>query len=511
MDQFFYFICCAVLLGFVDFCVQGRCMRRRDQRELVPLDPEIDRTLRERTRALRQQQLAEARFNPLFEDEMEDRVLNQNQPPINHPPGNNNGNDRNGHEVNQEQQGEGDRTTTMMEEFHPYNMATQHSAIVVPNQAINFELKPQLLHMVRQEAFRGTPLCDPHLHLMNYNQLCGSINAVGAQLDGVKLKLFPFSLRDQALEWYYSLPQNSIHSWSEMTDQFLLEFFPLSSVRKVQDDIDHFKQLEMESLHEALKRFKALMKKCPNTDRPPTDKFFLGLNWATMKEVNSASGGAFLDLDRHVAWRLVEKMAKSDRQLPQRGHQGSVAAVSESSDLSGKMDTMLQHIAALAMNKGPTSSSSEQYSEDVEDAKFVGERGYYQRNNNPSHQRNNNNNQRYVPPNQRNNYMSYGANNTNYLVPPPGFAEAHDCKPDLPPAQNQGGYRNQGHQTVSQDVIDRMNRTDNRLGQGEKQMQEMQAALHDMNKSMIEMQKHMGQMAGFMNQNQSGAFPSDTV
>ena len=81
----FHFICRAVLLGFVDFCVQGRCMRRRDQRELVPLDPEIDRTFRERARALRQQQLAEARFNPLFEDEMEDQVLNQNQPPINQP------------------------------------------------------------------------------------------------------------------------------------------------------------------------------------------------------------------------------------------------------------------------------------------------------------------------------------------------------------------------------------------------------------------------------------------
>ena len=145
-----------------------------------------------------------------------------------------------------------------------------------------------------------------------------------------------------------------------------------------------------------------------------------------MKEVNASSGGAFMDLDRRTAWRLIEKIANSDKKLPQRGQQGTVAAIHGTSDLSSKMDTMLQHMAALAFNSGPSASSNQ--TQVTEDANYVGERGYYQRNNNNIQ----NNNSRYVPPGQRNNYMSYGAGNTNYLVPPPGFSEAHGCKPDLP-------------------------------------------------------------------------------
>ena len=34
----------------------------------------------------------------------------------------------------------------------------------------------------------------------------------------VKLKLFPFSLRDRAKTWFSSLPKNSINSWNKCKD-----------------------------------------------------------------------------------------------------------------------------------------------------------------------------------------------------------------------------------------------------------------------------------------------------
>ena len=44
--------------------------------------------------------------------------------------------------------------------------------------------------------------------------------------DIVKLKLFPFSLRDHAKTWFSSLPKNSIDSWNKCKDAFISKYFP---------------------------------------------------------------------------------------------------------------------------------------------------------------------------------------------------------------------------------------------------------------------------------------------
>ncbi|XP_050908714.1 uncharacterized protein LOC127122417 [Lathyrus oleraceus] len=43
-----------------------------------------------------------------------------------------------------------------------------------------------------------------------------------------KLKMFPFTLAEQAEEWFYSLPADSITSWEEMEKAFLNDYFPAS-------------------------------------------------------------------------------------------------------------------------------------------------------------------------------------------------------------------------------------------------------------------------------------------
>ena len=39
--------------------------------------------------------------------------------------------------------------------------------------------------------------------------------------DVVKMKLFQFSLRDSAKNWFSSLPRNSIDSWNKCKDAFI--------------------------------------------------------------------------------------------------------------------------------------------------------------------------------------------------------------------------------------------------------------------------------------------------
>ena len=59
--------------------------------------------------------------------------------------------------------------------------------------------------------------------------------------DIVKLKLFPFSLRDRGKTWFSSLLKNSIDSWNKCKDDFIYKYFPLAKIISLRNYIMNFK------------------------------------------------------------------------------------------------------------------------------------------------------------------------------------------------------------------------------------------------------------------------------
>jgi hypothetical protein len=45
-------------------------------------------------------------------------------------------------------------------------------------------------------------------------------------MNTIRLKLFPFSLKDKAKTWLQNIRSASIRAWDEMQQQFLKKFFP---------------------------------------------------------------------------------------------------------------------------------------------------------------------------------------------------------------------------------------------------------------------------------------------
>ena len=81
---------------------------------------------------------------------------------------------------------------------------------ILPIAANNFELKPALISMVQESQFGGSLMEDPNLHLWVFLEVCGTLKINGASTDAIRLRLFPFSLRDKARVWLHSLPPGSI-------------------------------------------------------------------------------------------------------------------------------------------------------------------------------------------------------------------------------------------------------------------------------------------------------------
>ncbi|KAJ9166960.1 hypothetical protein P3X46_021649, partial [Hevea brasiliensis] len=111
--------------------------------------------------------------------------------------------------------------------------------------------------MVQQAQFGGNPSESPHVHLAHFLEISDMLKINGVSDDAIRLRLFPFSLKDRAREWLHSLPPGSITTWDELSQAFLAQYFPPSKATK--DD---------ESLYEAWERYKDLQRRCPHHGIP---------------------------------------------------------------------------------------------------------------------------------------------------------------------------------------------------------------------------------------------------
>ncbi|KAF7802389.1 uncharacterized protein G2W53_041500 [Senna tora] len=98
----------------------------------------------------------------------------------------------------------------------------QHSIRRPSIQANNFEIKPATIQLLQANGqFGGSPIEDPNNHILNILEICDTFKHSGVSDDAIRLRLFPFSLRDKAKVWLQSLPEGSISTWEELAQQFL--------------------------------------------------------------------------------------------------------------------------------------------------------------------------------------------------------------------------------------------------------------------------------------------------
>ncbi|GKD74919.1 hypothetical protein Tco_1333201 [Tanacetum coccineum] len=132
---------------------------------------------------------------------------------------------------------------------------------------------------------------DPNQHLKDFLKLVDPLDLDVANRERTRLRLFQFSLRDQASNWLECLPAGSISTWEDLTTR--------------------------ESLSEARTHFKDLLQKMPHCGINlwlQFQIFYDHVNPATRQAIDQAAGGKLRDKNAEESWALLEDLALYDNE-----------------------------------------------------------------------------------------------------------------------------------------------------------------------------------------------------
>ncbi|CAN6585445.1 unnamed protein product [Malus baccata var. baccata] len=156
-----------------------------------------------------------------------------------------------------------------------------------------FEIKQHMLNIL--PTFHGLSSDDPNMHIAEFLMGCKKILVRGFLAESINLRLFPYTLKDQARKWLLTLPSGSISTWAQLSKKILNKYYPASKTLDMRTHILSFAQKPNEEFHEAWERFKELIRKCPHSGINTTHQMHLfvrGLNMTTKTLVNASCGGS---------------------------------------------------------------------------------------------------------------------------------------------------------------------------------------------------------------------------
>ncbi|XP_048421217.1 uncharacterized protein LOC125468803 [Pyrus x bretschneideri] len=241
----------------------------------------------------------------------------------------------------------------MLMEYSTPTVTTSLSCIVYSQIAANnFELKPSFIQMM--PSFYGLSTEDPNLHINEFLEICDTLKVHNVTDEAVKLRLFPFSLKDKAKTWLKSFPPNSITTWNDLASKLLQKFFLPSKTAKLRNDIMTFAQFHGEPFYESWERFRDLLLKCPHhglLEWLQLQNFYQGLSTDNKRMIDAASGGALMTKTVDEAFALFNTLAANsqswgtDKELPKKAgvHKTNamLAMAAQISSLNKKFDNLM--------------------------------------------------------------------------------------------------------------------------------------------------------------------------
>ncbi|GJS38548.1 zinc finger, CCHC-type containing protein [Tanacetum coccineum] len=134
---------------------------------------------------------------------------------------------------------------------------------------------------------------DPNQHLKDFLKVVDSLDLNVENRVRTRLRLFQFSLCDQASNGLERLLAGSISTWEDLTTRFFVQFFPPGRTSKLQNGILMFQQHQGESISEI---------------------FYDHVSIHLKSEIDRVAGGKLRDKNAKESWEIIENLALYDHE-----------------------------------------------------------------------------------------------------------------------------------------------------------------------------------------------------
>ena len=112
--------------------------------------------------------------------------------------------------------------------------------------------------------FHGMENENPYTHIREFEEVCMTFKDGITNMELLKLKAFPLTLKDKAKIWLNSLRPRTIRNWGDMQVEFLKTFFNTNKTNSLKREIYTFTTLESKKFYQCWKRYLEIISACPH-------------------------------------------------------------------------------------------------------------------------------------------------------------------------------------------------------------------------------------------------------
>ena len=200
---------------------------------------------------------------------------------------------------------------TMRDHIHPPRVSAP-SCIIPP--ADDVAVRPYLVPLL--PTYHGMENENPYTHLRDFEEVCTTFKEGMMDMDLLKLKAFPLTLKDKAKIWLNSLRPRTIRNWAELQAEFLKKFFSAHKTNNLKRQIYTFAAHDGEKFYQCWERFMEISSACPHHGFDTwmlVNHLYDGMSPPMKQLVETMCGGNFLSKHPDEAIDFLNYIAETSK------------------------------------------------------------------------------------------------------------------------------------------------------------------------------------------------------
>ena len=246
---------------------------------------------------------------------------------------------------------------TMRDHIHPPRVSAP-SCIIPP--ADDVAVRPYLVPLL--PTYHGMENENPYTHLRDFEEVCTTFKEGMMDMDLLKLKAFPLTLKDKAKIWLNSLRPRTIRNWAELQAEFLKKFFSAHKTNNLKRQIYTFAAHDGEKFYQCWERFLETISACPHHGFDTwmlVNHFYGGMSPAMRQLLETMCGGDFLSKHPDEAMEFLSYVAETskgwdepnprelERFRPPVNQRGGMYALNDEMEMKARLSTLARKVEEL--------------------------------------------------------------------------------------------------------------------------------------------------------------------